>query len=742
MNCPNCGSALREGARFCSVCGSSLAGAAPASSETPPNAASAGSGVSAAAQPETIPSPQSPLPQADFAAAPQPYASQQPFQPQGQPGYPPQQPGYPPQQPVYPSQQPGYPPQQPGYPSQQPGYPPQQPGYPSQQPGYPPQTGYPQQGQPGYPPQQPGYPPQGAWQQPAPGMQAPVKKKRKGGCLGAILVFVLVIALAGGVAFAGYHTFLPAKLTFGAAEYLTISSTYDEIDADLDRFEATTVKPIMEKPFAREQEFGLQLEASLLESLMGLDAETAAQIVDMINSISIKSTAAGDFSKRQSSADLSLYMQGNPFLGMNVTMDKTKLGITLPELSSTRLTADLKDSAAMGRLSALSGGVADPAAMPAGTMTDPWISKDVYDQVSIDRAELKKLILDYAIATWKEMPSDSMRIDRSVEVDVLGEKRTLKEVTIDMTPEQSKELVLALMDKMEKDDRLYKLLVANLDKLLEIAGTSSPDLELQLQTVRDSLTRDGFAAKVKEMREAYAAGEIEIAEGSPDMTIKAYIDGYRVVRHAIELTSTTGEDAKVVIGLDREKKGDKTACRLNLEGGGNGETMNVAFAWSHEFKAATNTHNFMADGTADLNMADATGTIAVTLNSLETPQGKNAADRKIDGIVRINLGGDTPFDASVNLSGGGPVARNAEGMTLTADQTLSVSVESAQLPAPVAFKLTSKTKNDYGKAFSFPAATGAELDLATATDEELGAYAQEVMPKLQELLSSVAPVAP
>ena len=70
------------------------------------------------------------------------------------------------------------------------------------------------------------------------------------------------------------------------------------------------------------------------------------------------------------------------------------------------------------------------------------------------------------------------------------------------------------------------------------------------------------------------------------------------------------------------------------------------------------------------------------------------------------------------------------------------AAESAQLPAPVAFKLTSKTKNEYGKAFSVPATTGAELDLATATDEELGAYAQEVMPKLQELLSSIAPVSP
>ncbi len=713
MNCPNCGSALREGARFCSVCGTAVA---PSPSESQPGTMLAEGASAQPVQPQqqTGSAPQSVMPE-----------QAQPVFPVQPTGYPQQgQPVHPPQQPAYPQQgQPVYPPQQPAYPQQgQPVYPPQQPAYP-------------QQGQPVYPSQQPGYPQQGAW-------QAPAKKKRRGGCLGFLLVIVLVVVLAAGVAFAGYHAFLPAKLTFGVAELFTINSTYDQIDADLDRIEATMVKPVMEKPFVREQSVGVQLEASLLETVANLDPETAAQVVDMINSITINARAAGDYARRQASSELSLYMQGNPFLGLNVAMDKTRMSLLMPELSSTSLSVDLKDSAAMNRLSALSGNMADTSAMSAAPITDPWISKDIYDQVSIDRAKLKKIVIDYAIAAWKEMPADSMRIDRSVEVDVLGETRALREITIDMTPEQSKALMLTLMEKGEKDDRVYDLLIANLDRLLEIVGTSSPDLELQLQSARDSLTREGFAEKVREAREEWAAGEIEITEGSPDMTIKAYIDGYRVVRHAIELNSTTGEDAKVVIGLDREKKGEKTSCRFNLEGGGNGETMNVSVAWSHEFKAAANTHNTIINGKADIDMDDAPGTIDIALTSLETPTGKHAADRKIDGIIAIHLEGETPFDASVNLSGGGPVERNAEGMTLSENQTLSMSIESAQLPAPIAFKLLTETKNDYGRAFSFPVATGPELDLATASDEELGAYVQEVMPKLQELLSTITLATP
>ena len=573
------------------------------------------------------------------------------------------------------------------------------------------------------------------------------RKRRKGGCLGFLLILILFAVLLCGVAYAGYQTFLPAKWIFGAAELNTLNSGYDDFDAGMDRLETTRVKPVMEQPFSQQIEMGIDLDAALLETIGNMDAGTALQMADLLKTLSVRIGTTSDFSQKTALADLSVFMKDNPFLGLNMTMNGNVLGLQLPDLSPTRLVGDLSDPAVKERLSSLTGSAAAGSSAVAADISalgsmNPWTAKSIYDKVGIDRSELKKLVLGYAMAAFNALPASSMTIDRSVEVEIFGKKQNLKEVTIDLTPEQMKVVVLKMMEKAENDDQFYKLFIANYDRLLQTMGESNPDLQLQMETARDGLTRDAFRAKVAQARKDYEAAEIVVSAGAPDLVVKVWIDGFKVVRHAVDLADTTGGDAKVVIGLDRVKQGEKISCSLNVQGSGKGQTVKGSIDWSTEFKEATKTHNFMMTGNADLDVTGTKGTFSLTLNSLETPGGKNLADRKVDGVIKVNLAGDSPLNLTMDVKGGGPVERDTDGKGISLDQRFDVSVQTDALPAPIAFKAVFKTQYEYGKKVVMPADTGVTLDLAKATEEEMGAYVQEISPKLQELLATLVPTTP
>lgn len=546
---------------------------------------------------------------------------------------------------------------------------------------------------------------------------------------------LLLLVLLVGVVFAGYHSFMPAKWVFGIAEFFTITSTYDEMDAELDRLEERHLIPLMEQPFSRKAETAISVDEDLLMTVLNVDSETAAQITEMISSFSIRTEAAADFQNLVSFSDFTVDMQGNPFLGMNVLLTDEVMGLQFPDLSKTRLKMDLTDPATTERLAEITGSYPDPSLQMG--MSNPWISKDIYDKVGIDRAELRKLVLDYAWAAYREMPASAMSIEGGMDIDLFDEKTGVREITIDMTPEQTKDLLLALMEKLETDDRFYRLFVANLDRLLEIIGESSPELAAELQTVRDEITPEQFGDNLKDAREAYGDEPLEKNGDAPKIAIKAYVKGYKMVRHAISVVGGDEMPGEMEIGFDRQKSGDNIMNRLYFTSEGEDERYDMKLDWANEFSAAANTQN----RSMDFNLtADAYGdvtTVAFALHMLETPNGKNEVTRTVDGLLRM-VDEWRETDVTVNLEGEGPVEKDAKGKTLSSNQDYKLSMAGPDMPAfTVNAKI--KTENTYGGKLVTPTDSVPPLDVATATDEDLQTYAAEVMPKLQELMGSMAP---
>ncbi len=247
--CPGCGRPCAPGTAVCPACGSTVTpadrrapeSAQPARTEEPKRQADAQTPPQSPPRTVDAPNPQGVPIQREQAqqGVPQRQVPQNPQQaPQNPQGYPQQQvssqpQGYPQQTPQGYSQQV---PQQPqGYPQQTPqGYSQQVPQNPQ---GYPQQV--PQQPQ-GYPQQQVPQQPQGYPQQPqfyaqqipqvagmygaAPVQAAPVKKKKKHGCLIAFLIFVLLVGVFVFTAF--YKPGFLLKKSSGAYSEASLESLH------------------------------------------------------------------------------------------------------------------------------------------------------------------------------------------------------------------------------------------------------------------------------------------------------------------------------------------------------------------------------------------------------------------------------------------------------------------------------------------------------------------------------------
>ena len=129
---------------------------------------------------------------------------------------------------------------------------------------------------------------------------------------------------------------------------------------------------------------------------------------------------------------------------------------------------------------------------------------------------------------------------------------------------------------------------------------------------------------------------------------------------------------------------------------------------------------------------------AFSLHSLEAPEGRNTATRTVDGLFRV-VQQWNETDITINLEGGGPVSRDSQGKTLTAQQAFDVTIAAGGMPRPIDFMMNLHTENTYGGTFKFPVDTQAPLDIATASDEDFQMYTNEVMPKLEELMGTLSP---
>lgn len=558
--------------------------------------------------------------------------------------------------------------------------------------------------------------------------EEPVKKPKKKGILKVLCILVLALIFVSGLTVLGYYTFLPAKSTLLVAEYSSVLKNYNAFDKRVALYEEKFIKPVYESSIDKQSELNLSVDAALLEQV-GLPSETIDLVINGLKNISLKYGYASDIKNKKETAVLGFNLQNNPVLTANVFLDDTKFGVGVPELSQKTIVGDLKN---LDKLVEVFPDI-DPVLVDTYKNMDPWVSKRIYDEVKIDRKDIKTLMMDYSKEIINAIDSDDMSIKRGKETEVLGKELKCQEITIKLDQKAQKQILSSILLKLKDDQNVYDLTAANIIELFDILGENEVYQQmLQDVDIKDSLSKSNYEQAIVDMESS-----LDETTFPEEITAKVYIKGLDVVKYAFAVTiDASNEDVLFTIeDLSDDLSYDR---KYTFSGGMEGESSTVTLLMNNDYDNASDTTDLTVELNVDMDTADNVGNVNLLLTSKEDPDGKSEVNHIVDATVKFDtISYETQQQGDITFALEGTKNRNSKNLIIESDYTgdLGINIPSV-LPNPFKIGFATSTETIYGQKVTLPELSEAEvLDIATATQQDYETLMNEIYEKVGALTS-------
>lgn len=553
------------------------------------------------------------------------------------------------------------------------------------------------------------------------------KPKKKGVFLKILAVFVLVVALISGVTVLGYYTFLPAKTTLLIAEYASVVKNYNAFDKFITLIDEKSYKPIYENSVKKDSELSLSTDAASLEQF-GLPTETTDLIIKGLHNISIKYGYSMDAKNKKETVDLGLSLQNNPLLTANIFMDDTKFGLGVPELFQKTIVGDFKS---LDKLAEVFPDI-DPVLLESYKNMDPWMSVRIYNEVKIDRKDIKKFMIDYSKELINSVDSDDMSIKRGQSTLVLDKELKCQEVTIKLDQASQKEVVSKILTKLQDDQNTFDLTVGNLNKILDILGENEMYKQMFTEIgIEDAISKEDY-------KQALVDFEASIDETSlpQELTVKAYIKGLDIVKVDFSF-ATDSPDNHVAFIIENSSKDLSFDQKYTLSTVTDGNSSNLVVDLKNDYDESSDTSDFNADFNMDMNMPDSVGSVNFVISSTEDPNGKSDVNHTVDSTLSFDITSyEAPEQGEITFKLTGTKSRNDKKLVTASSYTGDIGLSMPDtISNPVNIGFAVNTTTEYGKAVTIPELTEDEiLDIAVAEQEDY----EELMSEIYEKIGSLA----
>lgn len=516
-----------------------------------------------------------------------------------------------------------------------------------------------------------------------------------------ILVLVVLLVAAGGLysAYAFFDVFKSNKTVYLEAEAKEMQN-FSEMIEEYNQKYNEYAKPYLEG--AVEQ----KIELSNLTVDMQTTDPQEAKIMEIVKDAKVVVESKMDDKNKKNFLKADVNIKNNNVIGVEFFYDAEKLGFGVPALYNKYGYFNWKDKAVIEQKYGIPG---IPESIPS--------QKEYLDLIQIPKEELQPIMREYAMLYADSIQNDQVSVKKNATFEEAGVKMDAKEITVTFTPEQYKQLMKKMVDKISKDQKLQDLLYPRYQKLAELTASGSPqDLP--------KLSKEEFKKKFAEFKEE-ADRSIDNGEYGDGIKMIVYADKEdNILSRTIEMNDTKSGDKntlKLVSFQDKENK-DHVVFDVNTKKSDNmEEKVNIAYVNKKEGENCK--------GNVKFTIVDKTGSSTLTDVVAEADFAMTKEGNKQNQDVKVKINDNESGQSEpIVLSWKGTVTNNDKDKMRIADYKVEMSGPQDDPTMPKKISLDMKSNEKFNVAgVKLPELNAQNsINLATMTDQQMMQIQQEI----------------
>lgn len=299
--------------------------------------------------------------------------------------------------------------------------------------------------------------------------------KKQGLSKGIIAIIIAVIVLAGGGAAAFFLTANSPKATYFQAE----KNSMEQIIAFFEnRYEDESdwAEQSMEKPVSQQLDLSLNLDSLANDPYFAYDPTIA-----MLSNAKLTLNSQTDIPGKEIYGDMALNLGGIEFKDIAGYISGSDMYFQVPFLDEVIKVSDDDIGSILYEL--------DPYVFTGEEKLD--IEKSLFDEsLGLLSEEEKEYLKDeYLMFIYDELPDDAFDSEKE-KVKVNGESFNAEKITMNLSEDQFKSIIVSTIEKMKEDDKFKEILKGQLEHYnsdITMTGQSLDDVIAEFEPAMDQL---------------------------------------------------------------------------------------------------------------------------------------------------------------------------------------------------------------------------------------------------------------